>query len=88
MNERPGRCITGDLAVYLAPESQGKGLGSYLLSEAIRHPNAARLEWRVRTQGKKQSIEPAGQGAYARKKAFTPDSAAVLISCAVMVVSP
>jgi len=43
---------------------------------------------RARAQGEKQSIEPAGQGAHAGKKAFTPASAAVLISCAVMVVSP
>jgi L-amino acid N-acyltransferase YncA len=37
MNERPGYFITSDLAIYLHPEYQGKGLGAYLLGEAIRH---------------------------------------------------
>jgi L-amino acid N-acyltransferase YncA len=37
MNERPGYYITADLAVYLHPDAQGKGLGGYLLDEAIRH---------------------------------------------------
>jgi L-amino acid N-acyltransferase YncA len=44
MNERPGYCITADLAVYLAPESQSKGLGSYLLTEAIRHAPSLGIE--------------------------------------------
>ena len=37
MNERPGYYVTADLALYLAPEAQGKGLGGYLLTEAMRH---------------------------------------------------
>jgi L-amino acid N-acyltransferase YncA len=44
MNERPGYYITADLALYLAPEAQGKGLGSYLLTEAIRHAPALGIE--------------------------------------------
>lgn len=35
MNERPGYFITADLAIYLHPEYQGKGLGTYLLTKAI-----------------------------------------------------
>ncbi len=35
MNERPGYFITADLAIYLHPNYQNKGLGSYLLSQAI-----------------------------------------------------
>ncbi|WP_326540603.1 GNAT family N-acetyltransferase [Pseudorhodoferax sp.] len=35
MNERPGYFITADLAVYLHPHYQGKGLGSYLIRQAI-----------------------------------------------------
>lgn len=35
MNERPGYFITADLAIYLHPDYQGKGLGTYLLSRAI-----------------------------------------------------
>lgn len=35
MNERPGYFITADLAIYLHPDFQGKGLGTYLLSRAI-----------------------------------------------------
>jgi L-amino acid N-acyltransferase YncA len=44
MNERPGYYITADLALYLAPEAQGKGLGDYLLTEAIRHAPALGIE--------------------------------------------
>lgn len=35
MNERPGYFITADLAIYLHPAYQGKGLGSYLITQAI-----------------------------------------------------
>jgi phosphinothricin acetyltransferase len=35
MNERPGYFITADLAIYLHPDYQGKGLGTYLLRQAI-----------------------------------------------------
>jgi L-amino acid N-acyltransferase YncA len=44
MNERPGYYISADLALYLAPEAQGKGLGNYLLTEAIRHAPALGIE--------------------------------------------
>lgn len=37
MNERPGYYITADLAIYLHPDAQRKGLGAYLLDEAIRY---------------------------------------------------
>lgn len=36
MNERPGYFITADLAIYLHPDYQGKGLGTYLLERAIK----------------------------------------------------
>lgn len=35
MNERPGYFITADLAIYLYPDDQGRGLGSWLLQAAI-----------------------------------------------------
>lgn len=35
MNERPGYFITADLAIYLHPDYQGKGLGTYLVTRAI-----------------------------------------------------
>ena len=35
MNERPGYFITADLAIYLHPNHQGRGLGTYLLQQAI-----------------------------------------------------
>ncbi|QFI37021.1 N-acetyltransferase [Moritella marina ATCC 15381] len=35
MNERPGYYVTADLAIYLHPKYQGKGVGSFLLSNAI-----------------------------------------------------
>ncbi len=41
MNERPGYFMTADLAVYLHPDYQGKGLGTYLISKAIE--NAPKL---------------------------------------------
>lgn len=44
MNERPGYFITSDLAIYLHPEHQGKGLGTYLLGEAIREAPALGIE--------------------------------------------
>ena len=44
MNERPGYFITADLAIYLHPEAQQKGLGSYLLGESIRHAPSLGIE--------------------------------------------
>ena len=44
MNERPGYFITADLAVYLHPEYQGKGLGTYLLSQAIEQAPSLGIE--------------------------------------------
>ena len=44
MNERPGYFITSDLAVYLHLDYQGKRLGTYLLSEAVRHAPALGIE--------------------------------------------
>lgn len=44
MNERPGYCITSDLALYLHPDYQGKRLGTYLLGEAIRAAPALGIE--------------------------------------------
>lgn len=35
MNERPGYFITADVAIYLHPAYQGKGLGTYFLGQAI-----------------------------------------------------
>lgn len=37
MNERPGYYITADLAIYLHPEHQRRGLGRYLIGQAIAH---------------------------------------------------
>lgn len=44
MNERPGYFITADLAIYLHPAHQGKGLGTYLLQQAIAHSPALGIE--------------------------------------------
>ena len=44
MNERPGYFITADIALYLRPDYQGRRLGSYLLSEAIRHAPSLGIE--------------------------------------------
>jgi L-amino acid N-acyltransferase YncA len=44
MNERPGYYITADLAIYLHPTYQGKGLGTFLLSEAIVHAPSLGIE--------------------------------------------
>lgn len=44
MNERPGYFITADIALYLHPSHQHKGLGSYLLGEAIRHAPSLGIE--------------------------------------------
>lgn len=44
MNERPGYFITADLAIYLHPEYQGNGLGTYLISKAIEHAPALGIE--------------------------------------------
>ncbi len=35
MNDRPGYFITADVAIYLHPEHQNRGLGGFLLGEAI-----------------------------------------------------
>lgn len=35
MNERPGYFMTADLAIYLHPDYQGKGLGTYLIRQAV-----------------------------------------------------
>jgi L-amino acid N-acyltransferase YncA len=35
MNERPGYFITADLAIYLHPDYQNRGLGTYLIEQAI-----------------------------------------------------
>jgi phosphinothricin acetyltransferase len=44
MNERPGYFITADLAVYLHPDYQGKGLGTYLLGRAIERSPGLGIE--------------------------------------------
>lgn len=44
MNERPGYFITADLAIYLHPNYQGKGLGTYLLSQAIERSPSLGIE--------------------------------------------
>jgi L-amino acid N-acyltransferase YncA len=44
MNERPGYFITADIAVYLHPDYQGKGLGTYLLDRAIERSKALGIE--------------------------------------------
>jgi L-amino acid N-acyltransferase YncA len=44
MNERPGYFITADLAIYLHPEHQGKGLGTYLINQAIERSPALGIE--------------------------------------------
>ncbi|MBL8347485.1 MAG: N-acetyltransferase [Rubrivivax sp.] len=44
MNERPGYFITADLAIYLHPEYQGRGLGSYLLGQAIAQAPSLGIE--------------------------------------------
>lgn len=44
MNERPGYFITADLAIYLHPEFQGKGLGTFLLERAIEHSPSLGIE--------------------------------------------
>lgn len=44
MNERPGYFITADLAIYLHPDHQGKGLGTYLLGQALAHAPALGIE--------------------------------------------
>jgi L-amino acid N-acyltransferase YncA len=44
MNERPGYFITADLAIYLHPQYQNKGLGSYLLSQAIERAPSLGIE--------------------------------------------
>ncbi len=44
MNERPGYFITADVALYLHPEHQGRGLGTYLLGEAIERAPGLGIE--------------------------------------------
>jgi L-amino acid N-acyltransferase YncA len=44
MNERPGYFITADIAIYLHPDYQAKGLGTYLLDQSINHAPALGIE--------------------------------------------
>jgi L-amino acid N-acyltransferase YncA len=44
MNERPGYFITADIAVYLHPEYQGKGVGTYLLGKAFEQSPSLGIE--------------------------------------------
>ena len=44
MNERPGYFITADLAIYLHPAYQGKGLGTWLITQAIARAPALGIE--------------------------------------------
>jgi L-amino acid N-acyltransferase YncA len=44
MNERPGYFITADLAIYLHPDYQGKGLGTYMLERAIERSPSLGIE--------------------------------------------
>jgi len=44
MNERPGYFITADLAIYLHPDYQGKGLGTYLIGMAIEQAPSLGIE--------------------------------------------
>lgn len=44
MNERPGYSITSDIAIYLHPNVQGKGLGSFLLRNAIEVAPTLKIE--------------------------------------------
>ncbi|MGR2739162.1 GNAT family N-acetyltransferase [Billgrantia sp. Q4P2] len=44
MNDRPGYFITSDMGLYLHPDYQGKGLGSYILGQAIEHAPAMGIE--------------------------------------------
>lgn len=44
LNERPGYFITADLAIYLHPDHQRKGLGRYLLAQAIERAPGLGIE--------------------------------------------
>ena len=44
MNERPGYFITADLAIYIHPDYQGKGLGTYLLERAVERSPSLGIE--------------------------------------------
>ena len=44
MNDRPGYFITADVALYVHPDYQNKGLGSYLLGQAIRRAPSLGVE--------------------------------------------
>jgi len=44
MNERPGYFITADLAIYLHPEAQGRGLGTWLITQAIERAPSMGIE--------------------------------------------
>jgi L-amino acid N-acyltransferase YncA len=44
MNDRPGYFITADLAIYLHPQYQGRGLGTYLIEQAIERAPAIGIE--------------------------------------------
>ena len=44
MNERPGYFITADVAIYLHPDYQSKGLGTFLLQNAIDRSQSLGIE--------------------------------------------
>jgi phosphinothricin acetyltransferase len=44
MNERPGYFITADVAIYLHPDYQGRGVGTYLLGKAIEQSPSLGIE--------------------------------------------
>lgn len=44
MNERPGYFITADIAIYLHPKYQNRGLGTYLLAKAIERSPSLGIE--------------------------------------------
>lgn len=44
MNERPGYFITADVAIYLHPNYQNKGLGTYFLGNAIQSAPSLGIE--------------------------------------------
>jgi len=44
MNERPGYFITADVAIYLHPDYQSKGLGTFLLQSALDRSQSLGIE--------------------------------------------
>ena len=78
MNERPGYFITADIAVYLHPQYQSKGLGTFLLERAIEYSLSLGIETLTATEmpvyasferpllqqsfGAYELLEPLGQG--------------------------